>query len=145
MVLNELESRQIGGIINERAEKRGFFIELPIGQYGDSGSAKLWVRGKRDQGSNAIEPEYFNLDFELDTSSAGLIKGNISSMGKSLSIRFNFGNEKSLKIAESMSSELRDLLSERGFSVGLLNIAGFPATVENSGDLQGKSGLDLIG
>ena len=144
-IFNEIESRQIGNILNEAAEKRGFFFELPIGMQGDGGSAKMWVRGEKEKGSNTIEPGYFNLDFELDTTDAGLIKGNLSSVGKNVSIKFRFGDEKVRLAAESLSKEFRDSLTSKGLSVGALDFSDISEVSSGSTNPNVKSGLDISG
>ena len=117
-LLKNITSRQLSNVLNEYDEKRGFYLELPLGAELKQGHAKIVAKGNKEPEKNTLDPQNFTLSFEVETSKIGTVNVFMTVLGKTVSLRFELEDKNVSALGMDMHEEIREALKSRGFSVG---------------------------
>ena len=142
-----ITNSQFSNIFDNLDEKRGIYLEVPLGTESGHGHARIRSRGGKKPEENSLDPENMTLNFEIETSNIGTVSVFLVFSGKAVTLRFELEDKTVSDLAKDMHQEIRDALISRGFSVGSIDFIVSERTDKNrdSETIPQTQNLDIVG
>ncbi|MFC1528383.1 hypothetical protein ACFL5B_00585 [Candidatus Latescibacterota bacterium] len=116
-VVDGITRQQLANILNDSAEKRVLYFEIPYGKNPEKEHARIWTRGQKQPEENTLDSKTLSLSFAVKSSRLGVVTVSMTFSGKQVSLQFKLENIKTQLLAREMSAELGESLHARGYTI----------------------------
>ncbi|MBN1290292.1 MAG: hypothetical protein JXB48_00510 [Candidatus Latescibacteria bacterium] len=144
-VLDCITQRQISNILQDRGTGGKVYFELPLGNLRDKDNARVTAEGGQKSEENGLNPENFNLSFDVETTGLGRLYVTMNVQKKNISLEFLVRDDNVITQAHTIEHELVDSLFSRGFSVNSLSFDVIRDNIAFNKNKSNRRSMDIKG